>query len=284
MTAVTKQQAASDDIDLVVLAERAIVFTRKNKWVFMIAIILGLALGYTAYNLLPNVYSSRLLAQSFMLSNPNNIQIVQNWNGLLQKKEYTELATRLGCPETVLYKVKKIGAEELQKVFTPDNPHGFVVKVTVTDNSILDELEKAIVYGFEHEPYIKDRLDIKRANLDELIAKTSIETQKLDSTKQAIENIIEGRNKTSSSIIIEGAAINQQMIAMNERLLSYKEQLKFNRAIQVLHSFNKYKQPSDPKLLSWLVIGLLLSLPLAFLLALYRLIKQKIKMRARSSQ
>jgi hypothetical protein len=42
-----------DDIDLIALLERSMSFFKKNKWVFLSAIVVGLLLGYLRYRSLP---------------------------------------------------------------------------------------------------------------------------------------------------------------------------------------------------------------------------------------
>lgn len=276
-----KENTTPDDLDLLLLIERSIQFFRKYRWVFIIAIAGGLSLGIFAYMALPKIYQSRLIIHSFTLTNQEYIQIMENWNALLKKKEYAMLAKDLNCREDILSHVKQMKAEEIQKVFTSSNPNGFTIKVNVTDNAVLDDLQSAIVYGFGNSEYIKERLAVKRANLKELIEKTSSEIQKLDSTKKMVENIIGGKGKSSSSLIIDGSSINRQLIEMNEKLLAYKEELKFSNAVQVLQSFSKFRQPADPKLVSWLVIGQLLFLPLAYVYALFSSISEKLKIRSR---
>ncbi|MES1224804.1 MAG: hypothetical protein ABUT20_55450, partial [Bacteroidota bacterium] len=82
----------SEDIDLLLLIERVILFFRKFKWVFIIAVILGISAGLFIYRLLPTVYKSRLIVHSFILTNQEEIGIADNWNQLLKKKEYTALS------------------------------------------------------------------------------------------------------------------------------------------------------------------------------------------------
>ncbi|HEX7845609.1 MAG TPA: hypothetical protein VF476_07365, partial [Chitinophagaceae bacterium] len=54
----------AEDIDLLALVERLVLFLRKNKWTFLIAILLGLAFGFATWLKLPKVYKSRLVLQS----------------------------------------------------------------------------------------------------------------------------------------------------------------------------------------------------------------------------
>src|SRR5882724_8301316 len=139
------QNRASEDIDLLLLVERVLLFFKKYKWIFIIAIIAGLASGYLFYRSLPKIYKSRLIVHSFLLTNQEEIQIIENWNELLGKQEYAALAILFNCRENILYPLKEIKGDEIQKVFTPNNPNGFLVEVTVTDISILDQLQPAIV-------------------------------------------------------------------------------------------------------------------------------------------
>jgi len=268
-----------DDIDLIALLERSISFFKKNKWVFLSAIVVGLLLGYLRYRSLPVVYKSRLVIHSFVLTNQNDIQIVAGWDAVLKSGDYGAITSTFNLGEDILKKVKQIKAEEIQKIFTPNNPNGFTVEVLVTDNSILEDLQKGIVYAFNNSDYVKDRLITKRNRLQELIDKTSIELQKLDSTKKMVENILSGKVSRSSSLIVDASGINRQWIDMNERLLLLKEELKFSNAVEVLHGFSKFKNPAGPNLYAWLFLGLISCLSIAYIFTLFRSINQKLRNR-----
>lgn len=268
-----------DDIDLIALLERSISFFKKNKWIFLSAILVGLLLGFWRYRSLPVVYKSRMVMQSIVLTNQNDIQIVANWDAVLKSRDYPELFSIFNLDENILQKVKQIKAEEIQKIFTPNNPNGFTIDVLVTDYSILEDLQKGIVYAFDNSDYIKDRLVAKRSRLQELIDKTTIELQKLDSTKKLVENILSGKVSGSSSLMVDVSTINRQWIDMNEKLLLFKEELKFSNAVEVLHGFSKFKNPAGPNLYVWLFSGLIACLSIAYVFALFRSINQKLSNR-----
>ncbi|MBL7742139.1 MAG: hypothetical protein JNN00_01585 [Chitinophagaceae bacterium] len=276
-TEASVKSTSPDDIDLLLLAERVISFFSKYSWSFIIAGILGIVSGIFVYRSLPNIYTSRLILHSFVLTNQEHIQVIDNWNELLRKKEYEILASTLNCSGRTLSGLKKIKAEEIQKTFTGTNPHGFLVTVNVTNTGILDEIQKAVVFGLENNEYVKKRLDSKRTNLQLLIEETSAEIQKLDSIKKIMANIIAGKASSSSSIILDGNSINRQQIEINEKLLGFKEELKFTNAVQVLQGFSKFRKPSDPKLVPWIIIGLMVFLSLAFLYAVFMSIREKLK-------
>jgi hypothetical protein len=280
MTTVTQKQESSEDIDLILLLERALKFFKRFRWVFIIAVLLGIGAAVFLYKSSPKVYKSRMIVHSFVLTNQELIEITDNWSQLLKKKEMTQLSLLFSTPESTLQSLKKIKAEELQQVFTANNPNGFIIDVLVTDNSILDSLQKGMVYAFENSEYIKARLAFKRKNLEELIATTSREIIRLDSTKKIMENILAGKEHTSSSLIMDGSSVNRQLIEMNEKLLAFRETLAFTNAVQVLQSFSKFQKPAGPSLLPRLAICILFFLVLAYIYALIRSVNEQLAIRS----
>lgn len=271
-----------DDIDLIALLEGSVLFFRKYKWVFLVAIIAGLLLGYLRYRALPTVYKSRMIVQSTIITNQNGIQIVANWNQVLRSGDYAALAKIFNLGEDIICKAKQVKAEEIQKIFTANNPNGFIIEVMVTDNSILADLQNGIVYGFENNGYVKDRLQAKRNRLQEMIDKTGTELNKMDSTKKMVENALSGKGSSTSSLIVDASTINRQWIEMNEKHLSLKEDLKFSNGMQVLQDFTEFKNPAGPNLFLWLLLGLISCVAIAFIYTLFRSINQKLKNRALS--
>ena len=272
--------STTDDIDLLLLLERSVAFFKRYRIIFMIAFIAGTAWGIYKYFSSPKIYSSRLIVQPSAMTNQDAIQIIDNWNDLIKKEEYAEVAEAFNCSKKVLEKLKNIEGAEIQKTFTPTNPNGFYIDVRVTDNAILDTLQKGIVYGFANGNYIKERLSYKRDRLKEMIAKLNIEILKLDSNKEAVENIIQGKEKPSSSLIVDGSSINRQLIDMNEKLLYWQEELNFTNGIQVLQGFSKFDKPIGPKLLVLLVLGWIGSFALAYIYALISSLNRKLKSRS----
>ena len=274
----------SDDIDLLALLERMLLFFRRYRITFIIAAVLGIGLGITGYVLIPNTYKSRLIIQSAYLPNPEHIQIIDNWSMLLKRKQYNDLARILDCKQEVLHKLKKIKATEVQKVYSPNNPNGFYIDVDVTDVSILKDLQDALMYGLKNNEYVRQRVETRRNDLQQLIQQVSVEIVKLQSIKEEVENIIKGKAKSSSSLIVDGSSINRQLIEMNEKLLSYKQELKFADAAYVLQSFIPSEKPSDPNLIPLLALGLIFCLGVAYVITLFHSLNEGLKNRLRRNK
>ncbi len=267
-----------DDLDLITLAERLFSFFRRFGWLLVISSIIGILLGLTLYLTSPKTYSSTMLLHSFTLTNTEHINIIENWNELLKKKEYDALSKDFECDPGMLKKVSSISASEILKTFNQVNPNGFEVEVTVRDTAILDSLQKGIVRGLENGDYIKAKLESRRSNLRQLIDEVNIEIAKLDSTKKDIERSMNG-SKSSSSFIIDISSITGQMMSLNEKLVGYKEDLKFTSAVQPLHDFAKFKNPVSPKLFKLLVLGFIAGFAIGYIIAIYRYIQSRIAQR-----
>lgn len=270
------QSTGPDDIDLLLLTERTIIFFKKYKWIFLLATVCGFAFGYCFYRSLPKTYTSRLIVHSYILTNQEEIQIIDTWNRLLASHEYASLAALFNCKETILHSLKQIKGDEIQKVFSPTNPNGFIIDIITTDTSTLADLQPAILRGLENNDYASQKVSLRKANLNELTSQIIPEIRSLDSTKRELEKIIHGDKKISSSIVIDISTINRQLIEMKEKLTGYNDGLHFASAVQLLQGFSQLKQPTGPKLFVWLFLGLVFSLSIAFVYAFINSINQKL--------
>ena len=280
-TTTGKNTLPSEDIDLLSLIERIVLFLRKYKWTYLVAILVGTGLGFATYLQKPKVYKSRLILHSFTLSNLDYIQVISNWNSLLQSGENEVLASSLGLPPETVGKVEQMKGIEIQKVFTPNNPHGFYVDVFVTDNEILDDLQAGILRGLGNVDFIKKEVTIKKENLQKLIRDVGTELGKLDSTKSKIESMLNSRGGQTSSMIVDISGLNKQRIELNEKLLAYQKDIQFTTAVQVLQGFSKFSKPAGPRLSVWLGLGFIAGLVVASLVTASISIWRRVQYRLR---
>jgi len=279
MEDIQQRTSKSDELDLMNLIETSISFIRNFGRVLVICTILGLVASIALYMLTPKKYASRLLLHSGILTNQEEIEVIGSWKELLRKGETQTLASNLNCNIGVIKKLSDISAEEVQKLYVQNNPNGFIVEVLVTDTSILDELQSGIVYGLENSGYVRERVLSKRASFQDLIQKVQSEIARLDQTKASVERMLSNPNSNGSSMLIDVSGINTQWVALNEKLHSYQEELKFVNAVQVLQNFNKMRKPEEPKLVKSVVFGLVAGAFIGFIVALLLYVRQKLKNR-----
>jgi len=271
-----------DELDLISLIQRVISFINRFKIVLIGCISFGLTCGLCFYFSSPKQFSTRLIVrpwflnQSGLLSNPEEIEIIENWKNLLAKGEKRQLAALMNCQEYVIQKLTKISAEEILRTYVPNNPNGFLINVAVTDTSILDQLQKGIVYGLNNSPFVKEKIAIRRTKDIQLMAKTNEEIAKLNNTKNMIDSLMKTRITTSASLLIDISRINGEWIDLNEKLMGYQEDLKFLSGVQVLENFTKgnLKRTS---LLKFCFLGIAAGCFIGYIICLFLYVIQRIK-------
>jgi hypothetical protein len=278
------QDIASDDIDLINIAERAFLFFRKYRVALIIATVAGIALGCFRYYTSGKIYKSRLILHSSFLTNLEEIEIINYWNELLKRNEYTALSQSFNCDETMLRNVVSIEGSEILKNYSASNPNGFYIDARIKDNSILPGLQKALVYGLNNTEYVKQRLLLRKKDVETLIEKVTVEIQKLDSLKKSIETIITSREKNSTSFMLDIPGVNKEFIDMNEKLLSYREELQFSSSgIQVLQSFVPLNTPVSISLRVMILLGIAFCLFITFIFTIIHSVSERLKKRASSN-
>jgi hypothetical protein len=263
----------TDDLDLAALIVTWYNFIRKYFWMIAGASFAGTVCGVVLYISLPKTYSSKLVVESSLLSNEEEMELIENWNNLLNADGYPLLAKYLDCDPGILRQLNHINTEPIAKVGTA--PSGFVIEVLIKDTAIVDPLERAILHGLENSNYVRQKLETKRANLLELITSAQVELARLDSTKRSITDILTDKKKSSSSLMVNISDMNTAMVTLREKLLTYQENLKFVNDIQVLQDFVKMKRPKQPRLSVLFVSGFSFGLLIGLCLSLYRAFRAK---------
>ena len=275
------QDIASDDIDLISIVERTFIFFRRYRTTFIIAVIAGIGLGCLRYYTSGKIYKSRLILHSSFLTNLEEIEIISYWNELLKRNEYAALAQSFNCNENVLQNVVSIEGSEILKNYSASNPNGFYIDARVRDNAALPGLQKALVYGLNNTEYVKQRLFLRKKDVETLIDKVTVEIQKLDSIKKNIEAVITSEEKNSTSFMLDIPGVNKEFIDMNEKLLSYREELQFSSSgIQVLQSFVPLNTPVSISLRVIILLGILFCLFIAFIFTIAHSVSERLKKRA----
>jgi len=278
------QHIASDDIDLINIAERAFLFFRRYRITFIIAIVAGIALGCFQYYTSAKMYKSRLILHSSFLTNLEEIEIINYWNELLKRKEYPALAQSFNCDENMLHNAVSIEGSEILKNYSASNPNGFYIEARVKDNAVLPGLQKALVYGLNNTEYVKQRLSLRKKDVETLIDKVTVEIQKLDSLKKSIETVVTSKEKTATSFMFNIPGVNKEFIDMNEKLLNYREELQFSSSgIQVLQSFVPLNTPVSISLKVMILLGILFCLFITVISTIVHSVSQRLKIRASSN-
>src|SRR4051812_13863710 len=154
----------ADELDIAVLFQQATSFFRQYGKLLLIVALVGSLAGFARYWKTPYLYTSSLVLQPTILTEPEQIAVINNWSALIQKKERRLLAKQFNLDLSLLNKVEKITVEELQKIYAPKNYTAFTVTVIVRDTTILHDLQKGMLYTLENSGYVKEKL-VSRKNI-----------------------------------------------------------------------------------------------------------------------
>jgi hypothetical protein len=268
-------QHPSDELDVMALFKNALSFFSHYGKLLLIVAFTGLLAGALRFKFTPNLYSSTMVIQPAMLSDPEQMALIDHWSTLLKKRERPELAQQFHVDVKLLRKVLWIKTAELQKSYAPNNFTAFTLTVLVTDTAILQPLQKGIEFAIENSEYIKDKLAIKKNNLRALIQTIDQEITRLNKMQTTIETNLEQQNNNGGRFMVSISDISGQIAGLQEKKLNFEETLSFVSAVHVLQNFYTPDRPTYPVLLKQLLMGLAGGLLLGTAIAFYLYIRPK---------
>jgi hypothetical protein len=142
----------------------------------------------------------------------------------IANKDFSELSTLLGLPKDITEKVKHIEAEQLYQQDMNEKFYAlnkFEVRLTVFDNTIIDDVQEGLINYFDQNDFIKDyhRMYINSNNrlIEEINKEIGILSQmRIEGAKNNLDlssvNIISGKDdKTLSNQIISLAQLKEEI-------------------------------------------------------------------------
>jgi hypothetical protein len=259
----------TDELDISALFQQATSFLRQYGKLLLVVASVGLVAGFVRYWKTPNLYTSSIVLQPTILTEPEQIAVIDNWCALIQKKERPILAKQFNVDVSLLRKVESITADELQKIYAPRNFTAFTVNVVVRDTAILQPLQKGMIYALENSEYIKDKLVSRKKILGSMIQTVQQEMTRLNNLQQIVETSFQQPASTGGRIVLNVSDISAQIADLQEKKLNYEEELSFISAVNVLQNFYTPLNPTFPVLLKQLTLGLCGGLFLGMLISFY---------------
>jgi hypothetical protein len=264
----------ADELDIAALFQNARLFFRHYGKLLLAVALGGMMLGALRFWFTPNLYSSSMILQPTMLSDPEQIALIENWSVLLKKKEWPVLAQQFHVDAKLFKKVLSIKTEELQKSFSPNNFTAFSLTVLVTDTAVLQPLQKGFEYALDNSEYIKDKLASRKNMLRSMIQTVQQEIKHLYNLQATIETSLQ-QNNNGGRFMVNVSDISSQIAALQEKKLNYEETLSFTSAVHVLQKFHTPSKPTYPQLFKQLLMGFAGGLLLGSVIAFYLYLKRK---------
>jgi hypothetical protein len=134
--------------------------------------VAGFALGCFQYYTSAKMYKSRLILHSSFLTNLEEIEIINLLERALEKERISCSCAILLIAMRICFTTQvSIEGSEILKNYSASNPNGFYIEARVKDNAVLPGLQKALVYGLNNTEYVKQRLSLRKKDVETLIDK-----------------------------------------------------------------------------------------------------------------
>ena len=259
----------TDELDIAALFQQATSFFRQYGKLLLVVASIGLLAGFVRYWKTPNLYTSSIVLQPTILTEPEQIAVINNWGELIKKKERRLLAKQFNVDLSLVRKIESINIEELQKIFTPKNYTAFTVTVIVRDTTILQPLQKGMLHALENSGYVKEKLASRKNILLSMIQTVQQEMNRLGKLQQVVETSFEQPGTSGGRLMLNVSDLSTQIANLEERKLNYEEEFSFLTAVNVLQTFYTPVNPTFPVLIKQLALGFSGGLFLGMLISFY---------------
>ena len=247
-------------------------FNIRNKSLIIFFIVAGIVSVILFQNLKPSYYETKAICMSGIseyerleqleeLSQRTAVDLINHLQINVANKDFNQLSALLNIKKEFTEKIKNIEAEQLYQQDMNEKYYAlnkFEVRLTVFDNTVIDDIQKGLIYYFNNNKFIKDYHNMFKISNSTLINEIDLEMDNLSSmriegAKNSLDlssvNIISGKDeKTLSNQIISLAQLKEKTKTNNLLL----QPLSF---VQEFAKTNK----TERDILLWSVLGAFLS-------------------------
>ena len=247
-------------------------FNIRNKSLIIVFILFGIVSVILFQNLKPSYYETKAICMSGIseyerleqleeLSQRTAVDLINHLQINVANKDFNQLSELLNIKKDFTEKIKNIEAEQLYQQDMNEKYYAlnkFEVRLTVFDNTIIDDIQKGMVYYFNNNTFIKDYHRMYMSSNLNLINEIDAEmdnlsTMRIEGAKNSLDlssvNIISGKDdKTLSNQIISLAQLKEKTKTNNLLL----------QPLSFVQDFAKTNK-TERDLLLWSILGAFLS-------------------------
>jgi len=255
-------------------------FNIRNKSLIISFVLVGIVSVILFQNLKPSYYETKAICMSGIseyerieqleeLSQRTAVDLINHLQINVANKDFNQLSVLLNIKKEFTEKIKKIEAEQLYQQDMNEKYYAlnkFEVRLTVFDNTVIDDIQKGLIYFFNSNKFIKDYHKMYVSSNLSLINEIDSEIDNLskirvEGAKNSLDlssvNIISGKDdKTLSNQIISLAQLKEKTITNNSLLLP----------LSFVQDFAKTNK-TERDLLLWTILAAFLSYLLSLVIS-----------------
>lgn len=265
----TPPQPNDDEIDLKDLLKTIIRALERGTKTVILSVLLGGVLGMAYFFYTSITYSSSMVISSDILVLANIQALFEPFGELIEENDTIAIAERLRIDNLAAAKIKKL---KVEGVFDGENTGYCEIITTVTDNSILSQLQEGILTFLENNEFVKRRVAIREDKFNTLIDKINKDIEGVDSLKTKVQgsSLFGSSSLGSNVLMMEPANLFRVSMEMAERKQDLLGQLALNDSIELFRGFTPSAKPSSPSWIVCLVTGLAGGLIIGFAILFFK--------------
>ena len=261
-------------------------FNIRNKSLIISFVLVGIVSVILFQNLKPSYYETKAICMSGIseyerieqleeLSQRTAVDLINHLQINVANKDFNQLSVLLNIKKEFTEKIKKIEAEQLYQQDMNEKYYAlnkFEVRLTVFDNTVIDDIQKGLIYFFNNNKFIKDYHKMYISSNLSLINEIDSEmdnlsTMRIEGAKNSLDlssvNIISGKDdKTLSNQIISLAQLKEKTKTNNLLL----------QPLSFVQDFAKTNK-TERDLLLWTILGSFLSYLLSLVISYVKELK-----------
>lgn len=246
------------------------VFVKKYFLSFLLFGIVGGLVACAIWFVKPKIYEAEMTVSYVHYEKKIYADMLEKLNMLIESKSYNSLTRLLNLPEEVVTKLHGIKGYNIRNEDLVDDLSTekipFYIKVEVTEISILDALQPAIVQYLDGSEFIQDRLSYMKLKSEDELKFLEHRLAMVDSLGRFL---ILQEDKMLSEKTVSRMELLEETMAIYSKIQEVKGSLAFNLNIEVLDGFIANDKPSGKGLAYWIVYGFLIGLGLRFLVLIF---------------
>ena len=261
-------------------------FNIRNKSLIISFVLVGIVSVILFQNLKPSYYETKAICMSGIseyerieqleeLSQRTAVDLINHLQINIANKDFNQLSVLLNIKKEFTEKIKKIEAEQLYQQDMNEKYYAlnkFEVRLTVFDNTVIDDIQKGLIYFFNNNKFIMDYHKMYISSNLSLINEIDSEmdnlsTMRIEGAKNSLDlssvNIISGKDdKTLSNQIISLAQLKEKTKTNNLLL----------QPLSFVQDFAKTNK-TERDLLLWTILGSFLSYLLSLVISYVKELK-----------
>lgn len=268
-----------DEIDLLTLLAKAIQVIKNNTLLIILAFFFGTTLGVAYYEFTRNVYESKMILLSDILTSSYSERITESLTNLLDEGNTKELSKRLQITEDDALKISRIEIQSVrqEKIKEANESSTFVVTVRVIENSVLPKLQAGLIEYLRNNDFVKIRVEQRQRYYSTMIEKVGVELRSLDSLKRRLFLGQPIYSKSAEMLLIDPTNIYSKIIELSREQINLRNSLELVNSIQLVEGFTPYKKPVSPKLLVSLAAGITMGLFFVVAIIVFKSIRSMLR-------